>query len=386
MSLIHDARYFTREEISDRAKKYEFPNPLAVEIFLWDCELTAQLQNVCEDVVLKGGAAVQLYLPLKKQKGSIDIDIQAPLKESEVTDIVGKVHESIGKYGKLKLHRPKKPIPKLPLVTYYAKMPTVLDLRGRNELEVKIDILLEKLDLPTVMLKNVQTFAVDVRNMKCLTVGALIGDKLLTLAKGSVGMKLGSDYPKQVYDIDALLGSAKISDQTVSEMVASVNRLTELEAGYRNIQVSSNEALRDVIATMDEYSLVDRVEVGGDPGIKKNIEGFQQFFISRSQRSPLYGWSSKSLKIRFLATLIKEHLENGLSKSDVTEAIVQSEDIALKLDKVPGKAVIELRKKLLNLAETKIPYFKEMKGKPLDRVFWQIVTPRNLQDVESLVP
>jgi hypothetical protein len=112
------------------------------------------------------------------------------------------------------------------------------------------------------MLKNVQTFAVDVRNMKCLTVGALIGDKLLTLAKGSVGMKLGSDYPKQVYDIDALLGSAKISDQTVSEMVASVNRLTELEAGYRNIQVSSNEALRDVIATMDEYSLVDRVEVG----------------------------------------------------------------------------------------------------------------------------
>jgi len=47
--------------------------------------------------------------------------------------------------------------------------------------------------------------------------------------------------------------------------------------------------------------------------------------------------------------------------------------------------VIELRKKLLDLAETKIPYFKEMRGKPLDRVFWQIVTPRNLQDVESLV-
>ena len=384
MSLIHDARYFTREEILDRAKKYEFPNPLAVEIFLWDCELTAQLQNVCEDVVLKGGAAVQLYLPLKKQRGSIDVDIQAPLKESEVADIVGKVHESIGRYGKLRLHRPKKLIPKLPLVTYYAKMGTVLDLRGRNELEIKIDILLERLDLPTVMLKNAQTFAVNVRNIKCLTVGALIGDKLLTLAKGSVGMKFESGYPKQVYDIDALLGSAKISDQTVSEMITSVNRLTELEAGYRNIRISSNEALKDVITTMNGYSMVDKV--GGDPGIKKNIEGFQQFFVSRSQRSPLYGWSSKSLKIRFLATLIKEHLENGLSKSDVARAIVQSRDIALKLDKISGKAVIELRKELLDLAETKIPYFKEMKGKPLDRVFWQIVTLRNLQDVESLVP
>ncbi len=37
MSLIHNAKYFTKEEILERARKYEFPNPLAVEIFLWDC-------------------------------------------------------------------------------------------------------------------------------------------------------------------------------------------------------------------------------------------------------------------------------------------------------------------------------------------------------------
>jgi hypothetical protein len=39
MSLIRNAKYFTKEEILERARKYEFPNPLAVEIFLWDCEL-----------------------------------------------------------------------------------------------------------------------------------------------------------------------------------------------------------------------------------------------------------------------------------------------------------------------------------------------------------
>jgi hypothetical protein len=43
MSLIHNAKYFTQEEILERARKYEFPNPLAVEIFLWDCELAALL-------------------------------------------------------------------------------------------------------------------------------------------------------------------------------------------------------------------------------------------------------------------------------------------------------------------------------------------------------
>jgi hypothetical protein len=68
MSTIHDAKYFTQEEILERARKYEFPNPLAVEIFLWDCELAAQLQDKCADMVLKGGAAAQLHLHGSPQK------------------------------------------------------------------------------------------------------------------------------------------------------------------------------------------------------------------------------------------------------------------------------------------------------------------------------
>jgi len=383
MSLIHDVRYFTKNEILDRARKYEFPNPLAVEIFLWDCELAAQFQNACADVVLRGGAAAQLHLPLEKQRGSIDIDIAAPLKESKMKDIVGKVRESVGESLTFRLHKPKKPVPKLPLMTYFAKIPSVLELRRREELDLKIDIFLERLDLPTVMLENVQTFAVDVERMRCLTLGALVGDKLLTLAKGSIGMELESDYPKQVYDIDALLESSEISEQVVSETVRSVKAFTELEASYRNIKTSPGGALSDVIATMDEHSLVDTS--GADVDTKKNIEGFQQFFVNRSQRVPLYEWSSRSLRIRFLATLIREHIENRLSKTDIARAIAQSKDVVQRLDKVSGKVVIDLRKKLLGLAETKIPYFKEMRGKPLGRVFWQIVTPWNLQDVESLV-
>ena len=383
MSLIHDTEYFAKEEILERAGRFEFPNPLAVEIFLWDCELAAQFQNACTDVVLKGGAATQLHLPLERQRGSIDVDIEAPLKAPDMTDVVGKVRESLGELVDFKLHKPKKPIPKLPLVTYFAKTPSALGLERRRELDIKIDILLERLDLPSVILRNVRTFAVDVKRMKCLTVGALAGDKLLTLAKGSVGMELESDYPKQVYDIDAVLESSEISERTVSEMVTSVKALTELEAGYRNLKTSPTEALDDVIATMDEYSLVDTS--GGDSAIRKNIEGFQQFFVNKSQRVPLYGWSSRSLKIRFLATLIREHIEDRLSETDIAGAIARSKNIAMRLDKITGKAVIDLRRRLLDLAETKIAYFREMRGKPLRRVFWQIVTPRNLRDVEPLV-
>ena len=139
MNFIHHAKYFTKEEILERARKYRFPNPLAVEIFLWDCELAAQLQDVCPDILLRGGAAAQLYLPLEKQRGSIDIDITTPLKKSDMVKIVQKVSKSLDDYVKFELHKPREPIPRLPLVTYFVRMPTKLDLR-KKELEIKIDI------------------------------------------------------------------------------------------------------------------------------------------------------------------------------------------------------------------------------------------------------
>lgn len=382
MSLINDAKYFTPEEILERARKYEFPNPLAVEIFLWDCEIAAQLQDKCADMVLKGGAAAQLHLPLEKQRGSVDIDLATPLSKGDIAEIVQKISRSLEGNVKFKLHKPKKPTPKLPLVTYYAKAPSKTD-SSREELEIKIDIFLKSPNLPTVVLNNVQTFAVDVQRMKCFTVGTLIGDKLLTLAEESTGMTLKADYPKQIYDIDALLEACEISKDTVGDMVESVKALTKLEASIRSMKITPTEALHDIIKTMEKYSLVDTS--GGDASIKKNIDAFQQFFVNKNQRKPFYGWSSKSLKIKLLATLIGECIENKLSESDVAKVITQSKSIAAKLNQVSGKDVIEVRKKLLNLAQTKIPYFKEMKGKTLDRVFWQIVTLETLQDIKSIL-
>lgn len=380
MSFIHNPKFFSKEEIIKRARKYEFPNPLAVEIFLWDCELAAQFQRFCKDIVLRGGAAAQLHLPLEKQRGSIDIDVIAPLDNEEIKKIIEKMSKSLETVT-FKLHEPKKPIPKLPMITYFAKTSSALELR-RKELEIKIDILLEHISLPTVLLKNVQTFAMNVKAMKCLTVGALIGDKILTLAKGSIGMELEADYPKQIYDIDALLELTK-TEKDASEIIDSVEKLTELEASYRNIRTSPSQVMEDVIETMNKYSLVDTS--GGESSIKKNIESFQQFFVNKAQRSPLYEWSSKALKIKFLASLLKENFENKLSMKDLLNIITKCGAISTRLKTISGTAVIDMREKLLALAETKIPYFKEMKGKPLHRVFWQMVTPTNFQNVESLL-
>lgn len=45
------------------------------------------------------------------------------------------------------------------------------------------------------------------------------------------------------------------------------------------------------------------------------------------------------------------------------------------LQVVKGNEVEPLRNRLLSLEKRRLTYFKELRGKPLHRVFWQVVTP-----------
>lgn len=381
--MIHHDIYFSKEEILRRAKKYEYPNPLAVEMFLWDCELASQLQVICDDLVLKGGAAAQLHLPLERQRGSRDLDMVTFLKRDDINEIIHRLDEKLGGSVEFKLHKPKNPKVELPLRTYFANVPskTVPEL---GKLGIKIDFMCEWPEFPSLVLRKVQTYAVEVESIKCSTAGALTGDKLLSLAKGSIGLELEADFPKQIYDVDALLETSELSKSFVNDFETSIRGLTSIEASFRNITTTPKEVLSDVIQTMDEYSLVDMPT--GKREIKQEIEKFQQFFVSRSQRRPYYGWSTKALRIRFLASLTCRLLNGEISDREAAQVLASCVNRERCLGNIQGKSIIELRKGMLELAQKEIPHFKDLKGKPLDRVFWQILTPENLEKLSSLIP
>jgi hypothetical protein len=383
IELIHHDIYFSKEEILRRAKKYEYPNPLAVEMFLWDCELASQLQVICDDLVLKGGAAAQLHLPLERQRGSRDLDMVTFLKRDDINEIIHRLDEKLGGSVEFKLHKPKNPKVELPLRTYFANVPskTVPEL---GKLGIKIDFMCEWPEFPSLVLRKVQTYAVEVESIKCSTAGALTGDKLLSLAKGSIGLELEADFPKQIYDVDALLETSELSKSFVNDFETSIRGLTSIEASFRNITTTPKEVLSDVIQTMDEYSLVDMPT--GKREIKQEIEKFQQFFVSRSQRRPYYGWSTKALRIRFLASLTCRLLNGEISDREAAQVLASCVNRERCLGNIQGKSIIELRKGMLELAQKEIPHFKDLKGKPLDRVFWQILTPENLEKLSSLIP
>jgi len=216
MSLIHDGRIFTREWILEKSKEHNFPNPRAVEMFLWDIEISAQLQNVDDRLILKGGAAAQLYLPVDKQRGSTDIDIKAApsITEQEISGIVGQIQKTLPTL-RFRSYTPIAPNPKLPLVTYYVDIKSALELTERKSLPIKADILLEDPGLPTTLVKSRPTFALNVIQIRIPTLGTCIGDKLLTLARGSVGMTKEEDYPKQMYDIDSNSGLKRGSQRAI---------------------------------------------------------------------------------------------------------------------------------------------------------------------------
>jgi hypothetical protein len=380
--MIHDKKFFQKEEILRRAEEYEFPNPIAVEYFAWDCELTAQLQSVCDDLILKGGAATQLHLPLQKQRGSKDVDIVTLLELKDIQAIIDKTSEKFGSYIRFVLHNPKKPTPNMPLQTYFAHVPSQIDT-NRKELEVKIDFLCKCPTLNSETLFKIQTYAIETQTIKCSTAGTLTGDKLLSLAKGSIGLDIEENYPKQIYDVDALIQTCDISEHFIDDFVKAIDCLVVTEASYRQIDVEGQKVLKDIRSTMQNYSLVDMPK--GDSKLKKDIDAFQQFYVNGSQRTSKDEWSTKALRISFFTLIASLLLEKKLSKKEAVQLITRCKVADQALRSISGSDIPKIRNKILALQKEKMQDFTVLRGKPLQRVFWQVLTIERLTELESII-
>lgn len=382
--FIHDPSYFKREKLIERTKKFELPDPVALELLLWDYEIVAHFQQLSDSIILKGGAACQLMLPINAQRGSIDLDLVSSLDKSDIEVICAQVEKNLG--AKFRLHKPIHPIPKLPLLSYFVEAPTSFPQPKRKNLEIQTEILMQKTSLPVMEITNTQTVALEVERVKCYTNNTLVGDKLLTLAKGSIGIpeRRMHEYPKQIYDIDLLLHHKEIKNQEdLRTVLETVETLTKLEAKYREIELEPEEALKDVIRTMKEYAIVDTPSA--NPEIKKSIENFQQFYVSRQQRLPSYGWSIRALKIAFVTDVLLQCLERKKSQKGTLETIGNAIKIENAMKELKGERVSDIRKKLLEMITKKIDHFKELKGKPLHRVYWQVATPDNINEIGDLL-
>ncbi|MEX2704845.1 MAG: nucleotidyl transferase AbiEii/AbiGii toxin family protein [Candidatus Freyrarchaeum guaymaensis] len=381
--LIHGTHAFSEEELSSRAEKYGFSQPLILELFAWDYELAVQLQEISDALVLKGGAAVQLHLPPEIQRGSVDLDFITCLQEKELNQLFSELSRKFRGFEpffQFTRYIPRVPKINLPLSSYDVILPSVFQENCR----IKIDILTSDISLPTLKMRDVETFAIRVSRVKTISPGALIGDKLLTLARKTVGIESEEAYPKQIYDIEMLaFKSGKLTQRDIKHAAKAIKKIVSEEARFRDIETSPTEVLEDVRNTMGHYSQVD-LSIGSS-STKRSINNFQQLYVNKAERSTrLYEWSSRALRIRFLATLMQSYLSKRINANQVLRSIQKSQEISSRIKETNRRNVLKLRKELLAYAENLIPRFKELKGKPLERVLWQVLTPGNMESVAEL--
>ena len=371
----------TREEMLKLSGSAGFAQPQVVELFRWDLELVSQLQGEAGDFILKGGAATQLYIPIEKQRGSVDVDMLFPRRQDQLSGIIRAVNAKFVSHAPLfqfSVYEPKSPTVGLPMKTYDVDLPSVIT----NACRIKLDVLLIDEDIPLNTVRRAKTFACTVEKATCPTAGALIGDKLLTLARGSIGIQTVEDYPKQVYDLEMLAYQRECGIQELTDAVRAVEVLTPVEGSFRGLDIKATEALEDVMKTMSEYSKIDLSSA--DKPLKKAVNDFQQFFVNRSEMgTKLYQWSCRFLRMRFLASLIQLHLMGKISLDEAAKSLRLSRSISNRAKSIKGIEVEKARSALLKLS--KGAEAKELRGKPLDRVFWGNVEFGNIEQLDRLV-
>lgn len=286
-ALIHPREYFELDHINERQARYNFTQAVKVETFLWDLELYGQLQNRFGDrVILKGGAAAQLFFPPERQRTSVDIDVIYLGDEGSLPDALDAIHESFGKddlYFKFDKYEPENPQTQLPLITYFVPVPTVTGAKGPAN--IKIDFhLMDRFDLATVELEQASAFVVPLAfKPRCLSPGALIGDKLLTLAQGSIGIppEREDDIPKQLYDLDGL--TREVNHQEFGTVKAAMSNLFERELSVRSEKVSIKESYGQMVDLLERYSNLDSPQ--GDERVRTAIHNFRGNYEPRVQGS-----------------------------------------------------------------------------------------------------
>jgi len=375
---LHDGNAFSREIVTANATKFGFENPHAVEIFLWDLELAAQLQACSNEVVLKGGAAAQLFIPVERQRGSRDVDLTTSLDPQALERLSKQLGSQIPQV-KFEYYKPSSPKPNLNLITYYAETNSVTQTQ---HVRVKIDFLLHDLRLPTTEVRDVETFAVRTCNIRCFTPEVLVGDKILTLAKESIGLKETVDYPKQIYDLSMLLSSSQF--RNFEQVTTAIETITPVEAEIAGCKVDHMEALKHVIRYVDDVlAPIDTSK--GDQEMKASVRSFEQFFAPANQKVTLQEWSARALRIRFVAHLAQQKLKGTLRSQDCESLLAKAGNLESRLESMKGNEVEEVRTRLLSLQKTRLSYSRgELRGKSLRRVLWQVIYPDNLEQIDGL--
>jgi len=399
-ALIHDIVSFSPECLRARAEEMAFTQVTEVEVFAWALEIYGQLQAASgEGLLLKGGAAAQLYIPLERQRASVDIDLLAHIEPEAVRDVLDEVSRRLASdlpYFVFEEYTPTQPDVALPLQTFLVVVPSSLGQTAATETgqiagrSIKVDVFYLKELVEHTELEGVRTFALDLAfSPRCLAIGPLIGDKLLTLATKSIGIPQAraGDLPKQVYDLDNLT-HLTLNEGDIEKLIATVRALVDVESSFRGIRATVFQVLDHIEEALTTFSTLDLRE--GDPDLRRHVFNLQSQYLREPMRPPFYGWAAKALRLSFFLQCLRRKMEGNVL--DVGETIRQADELEerMRFDELEGEERRRKRREvqgalLSALKDTGRGDWKQLKPRPPERVYWELINLDNLESLDAMI-
>jgi len=269
LDLIVPPENFLPDRLRRLAEEFGYAQANTLEALLWDYELYAQLQQRASgSCLLKGGAAVQLYVPAEHQRASVDIDVLTSLSQSEIHRLLEDISKAYGAddpYLHFEPYVPDEPAAIEGLYSYTVLAPSSLGQKWRLEDGILVEARSIKVDVhETTHLPPGQSrrgFAAGMRlgyAPLCVRRGYLIAEKLLTQARGTVGIPDDryQDLPKHLYDLDALFLSPDIVESLL-EAAQWLPSLVEEQGKPWRGQTGVRRVLDDLEVSLQELALVD---------------------------------------------------------------------------------------------------------------------------------
>ena len=362
----HFSTELEKDNIKTIANKFDFKNPSYVEKFIMDFEMYYYISQRI-DCLLRGGMCMPFHSELGVRRLSIDIDLLTSLNVNGIDTVMQELNHILPDV-KIKKHNPRNPYPIPNLASYYVEYDSCFD----KPETVKIDYLCNfSLNLPTQTIsdeREIIGFKINYP-IKILTRGAIIGDKITTLALEKIGLRKSkfNDIPKQIYDIATLLKVATEND--ISESLDVFKTLTAFKVKiFENGLYTINEIIEGINSSISSLLSFESTLT-----IMENYEGFFGSFIgtylNNEQPYKKTQHISDILLVWLYGFILKKFFEKSISKQEAAEKIFS----IVKSYRVIFNSSVEenqtTREDLLNNLP-KLPFKKNiLNGTPVEQVF-----------------
>jgi len=238
----------TAKHVSAIADQYGFADRLSVEKFIMDFEMHHHITRQVE-CITRGGMCMPFHLPMiEARRLSVDIDLLTPRTVDEIRDVMGNIGQTVSDI-RCDERVPRDPYPIDSLISYDVRYDSCLG----GQKSVKVDFLCDvNIPLSSQLVKpGFALFAFDTKHeVNILSRGSLLGDKITTMALGTIGLKHSkqTEIAKQIYDLGALLKTATKSD--LEAAFDTFESMTELKVSH--FDHDPKYAVSDVVNSIDE--------------------------------------------------------------------------------------------------------------------------------------